>query len=607
MSGRLFWISLVAMLALPLATAQSAPGEGFEYRLEIACPGAGTFCPVTAVDGADAMGDPSVAVDPFRPTNLIIASLHGGGDSPGAPGPKSRTGLAFTTFTSTNGGASWNDNPFSPPTAIRSNGRAFGETPALTVSPYGQAFVGSLYSVPRGSDTASGFDYVLAAQKFRTLQSINENQGGSGDYNAQFLGSMYPGNAIRQMWYVFNPHTDNMTVVWTEQQTPHSRPASETLARYDDTLDGMAARLRAEAARHDVVGPLAALQRMQSENTTAPRSAIGVAWTDLNPSTKLSVQPRDVAIAPCETSTNPVIKEGMLYIGCKVGAGAFRWNPAAKAGDIEIFRMHPDGGEPEYLGPAPVTGGAPKMGVRSDGRVALVSAGVVDGQFMLDAVYGALDPETGMIAWGKIHHHGDEVRKIEDWDPVDANIQDLTYREYSGVLHIILKRVLERSPDADRPASPFAPTVHKSIIAVDERHGYLYYHDLDIGSITNRTQDATLMQQSDAVFNDITDDLLELAPQPHRHGGQSLGDNYQRQFFAVGDYGVIQFAEIVEVTDLRGPGIAVVSLPPPPAPAPAPVAVSSTALAGALSGAVATSVTAVQLKKKAAVRAKKKR
>ncbi|MHB1262602.1 MAG: hypothetical protein ACYC2H_12910, partial [Thermoplasmatota archaeon] len=51
-----------------------------------------------------------------------------------------------------------------------------------------------------------------------------------------------------------------------------------------------------------------------------------------------------------------------------------------------------------------------------------------------------------------------------------------------------------------------------------------------------------------------------------------LGPAYAREFFAVGDYGTVIFAEVVEITNLRGPA----TLPaPPPAPVAAPATSSS--------------------------------
>lgn len=606
---------ILAMALVPVGVAQTSPEEGFEYRLELTCPGEGTRCPVRAVDGQDAMGDPALAVDPFRPTNLIIASLHGGANNDNAPSVKSRSGLAFTTFTSTNGGVSWWDNPYSPPDRVFSMGaQAWGETPALTLAPFGQAFVGSLYSVSR-EQGGDAYDYVLAAQKFRSLQSINEDQ--DGQHNSQFLVTVHPGNAIRQMWYEYNPHTDNMTVVWPEQTTPHSRAAPPGMQRSADTPEEAARILREAGERSSTASQQAGAlpssfepagrSARQADSHGEPMSVIGISWTGLSPQAEYHFPERDDLIGPCETSTNPVVKEGLLYIGCKVaeGEGPLRWNPAAQPGDIEMFRVDPQG-VPEYLGPAPVSGGEPKIGVRSDGRVAIMTVGMAQGDLVLDAAYGALDTDTGRIDWGEVHDYSENVPGIPDFEVVDANIQDMLYREYSGVIHLILKRNVEREERSDNPPQPFDPTIRKSILAIDEEHGFLAHRDLDVGNIFNRT-DGTLLALPDEAFDDVTDDFLELPPMPYFYNGRNLGDLYQRQFFAVGDYGQVIFAEVVEITDLRGPAVAAPALPPPAAPAPAPAAVSTTAVAGALSASGVTAFAAAKMRRKVAAGAKKKR
>src|SRR5688572_28321298 len=116
MSRPLAWILLLSSLAVsaapPPAQAQAA---GVEYQILITCPDAGDTsiststqpggsCPVRAIDGDDLMGDPSLAVDPLRPENLILASRHGQVNGNG-PTTKSREGQVFTTFTSQNAGA----------------------------------------------------------------------------------------------------------------------------------------------------------------------------------------------------------------------------------------------------------------------------------------------------------------------------------------------------------------------------------------------------------------------------------------------------------------------------------------------------------------------
>jgi len=203
------------------------------YELHIACPIGNGFqfngdasvygCPVRATDEQDMMGDPSLAVDPLEPRNLIVGSLHGGVHSGGAaglgsstcdPGPtvKSRCGQVFTTFTSTDAGAFWYDNPFTPPRGLPSE--SYGEHPQVTIDPYGHVYVGSLYAVPNGG---GAFRYVIGAQKFDSLQTINDQQARSGGaYNLDFIDPVYKGGAIGEFWFLFNPVTDNMTMVWYE-------------------------------------------------------------------------------------------------------------------------------------------------------------------------------------------------------------------------------------------------------------------------------------------------------------------------------------------------------------------------------------------------------
>ncbi len=586
-------------LALPLAAlGQTAdPAKGVDYRIVVDCPGAAFLtneCPLRVIDGADALGDPSLAVDPFNPNNLILASLHGTGDHFDAPSPKSRGGQVFTTHTSTNHGVSWNDRPFNPPAAVSRD--AFGEHPQVTVTPFGQAFIGSLYSVPGNPE--GRFDYVIAAQKFKSLSDINNNQDTSGDFNAQFLGAVNPGSRINQMWYSFNPLTDNMTMVWHESATKFSAPPAGVprIANSMDAVIPLFAKV-----------PALGLGLDAQPNGSGAQSLISLVWTTAD--ARSSYEGWEHQIAPCQRATNPVISEGYLYIGCQVAKdqGVFSWNPAAEPGDVEIFRLDPDGGEPEYLGPASIKGGAPKLGVRSDGRMALATAGIgPDGNLVLDTAYGAYSNSTGRVHWGPVHHYGKQFPAIgSQFDLVEANVQDVTYREYSGVVHMIIKQVIERNTGS---AGVLEPTIRKSIVAVDEVYGYLDDHHFDIGALVNRTQDQQLLTQSDGVFNDLTDDFLQLHAAPYRYNDRNLGPTYQREFFAIGDYGVILFGELIEITDLRfAPAIPPPPPPPPPVPAAAAATLQAVAPAAALTASGLLARNFATAKRKNTVKADKKR
>ena len=600
-SPALFASLLFAALALPLlATGQTETAEAIQYTLVIDCPEtfesvqATVGCPVRAIDEQDMMGDPSVAVDPFDPANLIVASLHGGvsggggagtGSSTCDPGPtpKSRCGQVFTTFTSTDHGASWVDNPFFPPEDVGPD--AYGQHPQVTIDPYGHVYVGSLYAMPKGG---SGWEYVIAAQKFASLDTIDQEQ--DGEYHTQYLDPVYLGNAISQMWFLFNPATDNMTIVWNEQIP--SVALNQTQPTQECVLPSPPAPCIPPPASAKTPAAAAA-----PAGQGATKSVIGVVWSTSSTKSPYHYQKEEYAIGPCLSSTNPVLSEGWLYIGCVTNPaeGAFPWNPNGAPGTVEMFRMESSGGKPQYIGSSPMVGGSPKLGVRSDGRLALVNALAVDGQLSLDAVYGTYDKHSGLVKWGNVNHLGSVVSKV---DPalriVSANVQDVIYREHSGALQLILKEVV--SPDGVGLGSLQATTnahIRKSIVALHEDHGLLVKLPLDVGNLLNRT-DATLLQAPEAAYDDLSDDFLQLPLQDqYRYTDPAqvehvLGPAYAREFFAIGDYGTVIFAEVVEITNLRGPAAL-----PQPQPPPVPAAAASSASTSILVPAAGVTVTAL--------------
>jgi len=600
------WIALVLLGAslAPLGLAQAPGGAGVQYTLKVDCPTtrarAGGFvsCPVRAVDDQDMMGDPAVAVDPLKPEDLIIASLHGGVHDGGAagvtgsagcptgPSTKSRCGQEFTTFTSNDHGASWVDNPYVPPQDVGAD--AYGQHPGITIDPYGHVYVGSLYAMPKGNQR---FDYVIAAQKFASLDTINQEQ--DGEYHTQYLDPVYKGNAIRQMWFLFDPATDNMTIVWNEQvQAPGGNTSEEppNCLPLPPPAPCIPPPVGQSAAPAPPQGPTLAgegrtstdrpVGSNRSKDDGPTRSVIGVAWSTSSTKSPYHYQRTADAIGPCSTSTNPVLSDGWLYVGCVADPkeGPFPWHNQTARGTVELFRMDPSGGKPQYVGPAPLIGGTPKLGARSDGRLALVDAQAKDGMLSLDATYGQYDPAQGRVAWGDVQHYGSKAEKV---DParklVEANVQSLIYREHSGVVQFILKEViLPSGVGLDSAKASVAPHIHKSIVAADESYGLLTKMDLDIGNPVNRT-DPTLLQAPEMAYDDLSDDFLQLPIQGNytytdAQGTDTvLGPAYAREFFAVGDYGTVIFAEVIEITDLRGPA----ALPAPP---PVPVAAPATSL-----------------------------
>lgn len=317
------------------------------------------------------------------------------------------------------------------------------------------------------------------------------------------------------------------------------------------------------------------------ETDAGPYSVIGVVWTGSSSGSCYQYQPYEWIIGPCERSTNPVLSEGWLYVGCvsRTDEGEFSYNPDTIPGTVEMFRMRPDGGEPQYIGASGIIGGMPKLGVRSDGRLALATTTTADGILSFKIEFGQYDPGSKRIDWSSRASLGSQIEKV---DPalriVEANIQDLIYREHSGVVQMIIKERVAAGTGVNAATNAIGPQFRKYIVAVDEKYGLLTKMSLDIGNIVNRT-DSTLLQSPEEAFNDLSDDFLQHPNQRVFEYTDPLGvghilENYQREFFAIGDYGIVIFAELIEITNLRGPGT-------PPAPTgvaaqPAPATASST-------------------------------
>ncbi|HET6397977.1 MAG TPA: hypothetical protein VFH47_00305, partial [Candidatus Thermoplasmatota archaeon] len=183
------------------------------------------------------------------------------------------------------------------------------------------------------------------------------------------------------------------------------------------------------------------------------------------------------------------------------------------------------------------------------------------------------------------------------------------YREYSGVVHLILRETVEPSGIGTAALQQaLGPKVRKSIVAIDENHGFLKELKLDIGNPLNRT-DPALLDVPEEAFEDLSDDFLQLPPAAFSFQGRSLGDTYQREFFAVGDYGIIQFAELIEVTTLRfaPAALAPTVVPAVPAAATATATAFAPVFAGVLAGVLALAMFANRRKNPAAALAKMKK
>jgi hypothetical protein len=584
------WVPLAVAVALTLVMAlpSTAQSSSKPYELHIDCPerfGAGAadpnsiICPIKAIDEDDIMGSPSLAVDPNNPRNVILASLHGA-DGQG-PTDRSRAdgggSQPFTTFVTFDHGAQWRDNPYNSPGALQGS---FGEHPQVKIDKFGHVYIGSLYALP--SDAApSGYEYTVVAQKFDDIEQTAARQ--QGTWGAQYLDAYFFGNVIPEFWFVPDNDTGIMTIMWNEIMPAQEEQAASQAGVLDAT--GLA------STQEDAPGDFG-------------RSVIGMAWTTPGGSKGWTYVDDDLLVGPCDETSNPVIADGQIYIACRVNVkeGGYAWDEDPVEGQVDLFRMDLTTGAPEYMGTSPVNnGGMPRLAVREDGRLALLSAGVgADGNTKVTVAFGWAAKDLAVMHWGDKVELGDRIsRPTEGAVVTEVRVQDAVIREDSGTVIFILKEQYQSLGIVpDDPESLLKPRYLKQVVAINEKaREPLRIMNLDVGNPANRTPFPTKIDlfetDQEAVFNDLTDDII-LFPK-----GQSLPpgwedriptekhEDYQRMFIAYGDYGIIHFAELVEITDQQVgaagvPAAAVANPAPALGVATIAMMVAGTALAGLL-------------------------
>lgn len=592
-AGAILLAFLLSALLVPVSLAQ--PSSSRIYELHIDCPELrqlGTvdqnevLCPVRAIDQDDMLGSPSIAVNPEDAADLVLGSLHGG-DGHG-PTDRSRAGphpagledgwQPFTTHVSWNHGAQWEDRPYFAPSRL---GESFGEHVQVAIDPNGRVYVGSLYSTPRydgAQETQPDYyDYTIVAQKFDSMDQVETQQTMYGDFGSEHVDPTFEGNVIPEFWFVPEPGTDRMALVWYERLPPDDRetPTVRSTLSLDE-----------QAADQD---PFA-------------RSVIGVAWTRSDWREPWHFAPAEHLVGPCADASNPVVRQGMVYIACQIdtGEGGYAYDESPTEGQIDLFRLNLTTGEPEHLGRTPLTHGHPRLALRADGRLALLTAGVgPDGRTQLNVAFGVAEAESPTAVWGDQLFLGDDVAATRAGVRVtEARVQDVVMREDSGTVHFILKEQYQNlGVVLDDPAALAHPRYVKQLVTLHEDDGILRKVNLDVGNPLNRTQFAGRSDPNDSdperVFNDLTDDILlfdpgQLPPAPYdEEAARFHPDDYQREFIAVGDYGVVIFAEVIEITDTQA-GAVGAQAPAIPLTSPAVAtqfvvaAATTTALAGLL-------------------------
>ncbi len=518
-------------------------------------------CPFRIIDDADLLGSPRLAVDPTDPNKVAFFSLHGGSTSDG-PTPRSRDpdtavvagGLTHTTFTSTNQGWDWEDNPHGD--------GAYGEANDGLVSRDGNLFIMSLFSKPLGAqeDGTRIFDYHFELYK---ENSIDKNPGHRG----KRIPARMPGNVIEEVSLVLvTPPTRIETQAEYESYMENRTEQGEnaTAPSDDDDIGNHTIPRDAEDTSDDLVAAVWFERAYDWRNATTGKSSwIDMVVTDASSRDDWDKIDDSQLIGPCRSASNAVGWNGRIYVACSVDAG-YTGRHGARIGDIDIWQLDPVTGNKSWMSVVPgVVDGQLRLAANEEGRFALTVTNLIG----VDEGVGT--PDLRIVwgwhgrTWRDNFQIGHQFHDIWDQPLVDGRVTAIRILDNAPVAFVSF---MERSNTTANPQPPgpngapeaSAIEFHKAVGLFSQCSGMPEsLFDLQTGIARHPFEDGLVGDQT-GVFDDLHDGM-DVVFDP------STGQD--RLYFAYGDHGVIQYG-ILDVSGVFPSCTA--DLFPPPLFTPAP-------------------------------------
>jgi hypothetical protein len=523
------------------------------------------LCPVALFDQEDIMGSPRLALHPKDPKTVAFNALHGGpgletlfGPPPAAYARNNDVHQPHTTWRSTDpfgvldgGQLDWLDQPYyshyaqtntteggllpcppACPSRLTSTQRVYGIDNALAVDADARLYEASLYAMRDGSQDP--WTYGITVWKQRGIQYDRDHYAGY-----QNLRPESADNGVDSL-HLTVPTRDHVVLLWRETAAGGPLPLG---------------------------GPTLS-------------SWIAVAYSTTSRDGTWERMPKADVVGPCDAITNAVAWNGHTYIGCVAGDG-YSARPDARRGQLDLWRVRVPEARMEFVDTIPVRGEDPRIAIRADGRFAAAATKIENAH--------KVRLEVSMSDWGRdwsaAKDHGgnfaDPAKEI-----VDARVNALSFHRDTGNLFILY---LERyDTETSNPAAA-APLLFNKRLGVvpDANDAVLHVKNLDLGNPSVRKVFPVSVEGLDeAVFEDLHDDMFLW---------KDRKSGVERIFIAYGDYGLVRYAEVIQLEAILIPG-----LPLNPAPPLSPVTDPATTqqaaqVAAAVLGGVLASATALRL------------
>lgn len=548
-----------AVLVLALAAAAVGAQSGAPaYSVAFVCPQGvdnndrvtetvRVTCPYRIYDEDDALGSPTLVVDPTAARNVAVASLHGGGDAQGqTPRSRGNTGSGlFTVFTSTDAGYNWQDQPSwtaYPPQHVP-GAPANGEHLTAAIDYAGRVYGAAVYSTRDASTDPWGNRMLL--WKWRDI--AQEIEWGRASKPVATLA--WP-VTVTDASLTYLPSRDSPLF----HEPPYDRPGGHRLA---NETEAPAPSGDAPAAEREwTVATWLESAARPGVDLAGKASRVRAAWTGTDDDERWDTLATNMSVGPCSSVSNGVAWDGAVYVACVVAdAKAYNHRSRVHEGDVDLWRIDPARDAAEFVSTASIVGAAHlKLAASSDGRFVLAAVDrLAGGRVRLDLAFGWFGAH-----WNPLTGLGDLVRTTNE-PLVDVRIQALDYERTTRLVHLVYQEVyppVESSLAKQNPLAPHATQFYKSLVSINECTGLLAAPlDLRVGYVRTYTPsfDPSLNVRPNTnltLFDDLVDGLT-LVPDAEKG---------QREFIGFGDLGTINFAEVVSrdvpACEPQGPGFA---------------------------------------------------
>lgn len=550
----------------PAAFDEGSAAAAGDYDIRFRCPDGAVnppeaqnvdaTCPVYVKDPEDIFGQPVLVIDPIDPRKMAFSAIHGGQNPTllNTPPPSERSRhdpvhQPHTTFMSRDEGATWKDLPYYAPDGLqRREGELqrsiWGEDNAAVLDQDGRIYVAALYA-------------YVDTERPNPFSEPPSLESQPPDY--RYVVAVWKGKGLERDMEYFN----GQVFLNTSPQEDDTWKADSLHMAFVPATRQVVVMVRESApvgGGNETLGSEIVLHSSPADGNSI--------WTT-----------HRTGIGPCDAVSSPLAMGDRLFVGCFPPEGG-------NATGMQVWSVETANWTATSAGVAPLSVRQAILVAREQGEhMVAIGAGVVGGAARVELSYG----EAG-AGWGEAADvasslaYADVTGRPEPGELLEARVTAAAFAPVSGNVHFVYLQRFRVADDAQTPG------IHKVFAAVQAGGSFQGYEQVELGLVSRGLFPSGLTPGGEGLFNDLHDAIVVWRDPVHGN---------DREFLAIGDYGFVQFAEVVEENPLPPIILPLASVPP----VPVAVAGSIPAVVGLGAGVLSAAAVARAMsnKKKSAV------